>query len=302
VLAECRLVGPIAAVWFAVWLPVFVLSSRATRFSAVRECTLLTICCVGIASTVMWCCLYGSMSLRRVAAGLLLIVGTSTFAATLASQFQSNGVGNRSPILIIGVFFVALLAFGPGWCMRRFLRWQICPFSELTFEHDHRFRIQELFYWTAGAALLLALFPMFDEVLFSQGGPSEGISFVAYIVAMTILIPTVVTLVYFTLLSRLSIPYLVIAIPILAGSAGLANALLDVWLGSGSSVVQATREFVLPVTLSFALAGYLILGMVYYLRRKGLYFKVGLVDHRACARLAKQEHDSLRRRISSSTY
>ena len=297
---EWRLIGPVAAIWFVLWLALLIFSATST-YSVVREHALLTTCFLGIASTVLWCCLYGPISVRRVSAGLLLIVMASMFAAMLVSQLESSSLGNnQSPIMVVGVFFVSLLAFGPGWCLRRFLQWRICPFSELTFERDRRFRIQELFYWTGGIAVFLALFPMFDEILFSQAG--GGLAFVAYFITLVILIPTLAAMTYFTLLSLLQVRYLVVAIPLLAAGVGLINGLINGLLVQVMDSSGSFAEIFWPTSLNFTLAGYAMLGIVCYLRNKGLYFKVGLVDHRAYASRSKQEYEhSLRRRIVGSS-
>lgn len=298
-LREFRLVTPVVTVWFVIWLPLWVMQ-KSQSHSERLEYLMLTVCCVGIASTVLWCCLYGEFSLRRIGSGLLLLVSTTT-AAMLMGKFLFNTQLNQEAQLIVGFFFVGLLAFVPGWILRRFLRWRICRFSELSFSHDNMFQIADVLRWTAGAAVLLALLPMFVEVLFSDRGTGK-VGFVIFFVSITIVVPSVATLCYFTLLSTVRSRYASLLIPFLAAGIAMFMA-VAFWCAAINGPVsfsEAVNEAFWQATTCFSLAGYFLLAVVSYLRMQGLHFKVGLVDHRSCARREKAKYEEyLQKKIRS---
>ena len=299
-LGELRLVWPILVGWFLLWLPTIVYEARTPAYWEVSEYSTITLSSLGIAMTVLWCCLHGTFSVRRVASGLLLIVSVSMFGVLLTAWLNPQESFAELAVTIIGVLFVGLVAFVPGWGLRKLLGWQIRPFNKLSFEQDYRFGIQQILAWTFAVAGFLALLPFFAETLFPGADLVMQIRTAVFFALFTVVMPTFVILGYFTMVSRLRTRYLIWLMPVLGVVVGGFVSWMSFALLPNTSPAEVLNEF-WRTTIYFSFAGYLLLAAVCYLRGQGLYFKVGISNHRRHASRAKQGYEELlRRRIRRS--
>jgi|GEM_PF-5930463 len=285
---EFRAVRRIVAIWFG----VFVVSclTHGRPYNDVIEICLITVCCVGLVKAAAWTVFYGELTWQRILKFVVVVGLTALLGVFLADEV------NDFDELFLAAILGSAVGLVPFFCAKKFLGWRILhPDYELpASETGRQFSIAEIMGWTTFFALLSVIANLVSVKLFNS-----DISQFLFFVFLGMIVPSMIGLVFFALVGRLSTSKLALVTPVYA--LGIAIG-MSVCLSSVASGPPNVWRYVFwPNLIWFSIAGWAICGSIWILRNKGFVFAFGSnVQSISPESLREYKLRSLRSRISST--
>ena len=306
-LFELQLISPIVCLWMAGYVIfTIVVNTWRGRPLEVLLPLLITHCGVGIFMTVVWVSFYGSMTWRRIAAGIGVVAANGALGTCLAMLFGRHWGPEILPFSLIAIF-ITLASLVLTGAVRRFWGWRIFHVLEIVAVADQkRFTIRDALRWTTVIAMVLA----FSRVVLAsfQDNFADSSWRIALLCIVGVGIPSIATVVFLGLAARLTIFSLMLAVPV---QATCVAVLISALVLSGTRDIDTVMRYTFwPTLIWFCVAGLVMSATLWFLRRRGLVFAFGAGGDPASVALAKSRYQAylrgkiarLRRRSTSLQY
>ncbi len=288
VVHELRIVIPVIRVWMAMFVAL-VFVADAPGWDSL-EYMLLTHCAVGVFMTTIWTSFYGSATWKRFATALGLVLLTSLLGVLL--KIFIEGADSQIWALVWIPVFVMLAGLIPAIMARRFWGWCIFHVRDMPESvQQKQFTLRDALTWTAFVAVLCTL----ARIIVSLLGAGDNGWRVAVILYIGVGVPLLAMMSFLSMVSRLRFYWLLFAIPVLSACIAV---LVSIPIGIDNGFDFVINEFFRPTQFWFMIAGFVLMGVIIFLQRRGLVFAFGACDgsdFRDKARMAYVT--SLRRRI-----
>ncbi len=293
---ELQLIAPIVGVWIAVFLvSICLTATRAWR--AGFELFLLTHCGVGVFMTAIWISFYGSMSWKRIVAGISLVAATAVLGVCI--RICLGGPANSRIWISVWVpIFVMLATLILTTAARQCCGWRILHLRHVTdVVEQKRFSIRDVFIWTTFVAAALTLLRF---ILALEGDNFADAGWRIFVpLIFGVLVPSIATIVLLGLASRVRIYWLVLAVPVLAACIAILISGLGLLLEDGGIDFVIRRAF-WPTLKWCTAAGFALVAAIWHLRKRGVVFAFGAGNEPESLERAKRHYESsLRRKIAA---
>lgn len=264
--AEARAIKRIATVWFLVFLLACFTLRAISPGSFAVESFAIAMTCVGLTMAVSWTCLYGDFSLRRLLIYLCLVAATTVVGFLVAERRARL---TDCLMMLTVLTFAAVVALLPFLALRRFVGLRFTHVDDPpSDERESQFTIVQAMTWTAFWAVVFSLGKWVASFVFG----SDVSGFLQF-VFLGIVLPISISVVYFGLLTKLTIRQLIVATPLFALLIAVALTIYFVMAGEFG---EKYMEWIFwPNLIWLTFAGWVLTAAVWSLRNEGFFFVSG---------------------------